>query len=227
MLWQDEDESPQTLETSDWVDLAFTFQCAILPLDHLVPLSAAIQRALPWLAEEPQAGLHLIHIPEEGNGWMRGSEPDGTFYPSKRTRLTLRLPGNRVDMARDALIGQDLDIAGQALRPLRATVKPLSPESVLYARHVIADPDQDEEAFLRWALEAFGAMNVACRKLLPGKTARFQGPDGEIFTRALMIADLEPEPSLRLQTLGLGSGRTWGCGLFIPHKGIAAVKKAN
>jgi hypothetical protein len=50
-------------------------------------------------------------------------------------------------------------------------------------------------------------------------------PDGEIFTRSLMVADLEPEQSVRLQQIGLGAGRTFGCGLFIPHKGIKAVKE--
>jgi len=52
-------------------------------------------------------------------------------------------------------------------------------------------------------------------------------PDGSIFTRSLMVADLEPEQSVRLQQIGLGEGRTIGCGLFIPHKGIKAVKETD
>jgi len=42
-----------------------------------------------------------------------------------------------------------------------------------------------------------------------------------------MVADLEPEQSVRLQQIGIGPGRTIGCGLFIPHKGIAAVKETD
>jgi hypothetical protein len=52
-------------------------------------------------------------------------------------------------------------------------------------------------------------------------------PHGSIFTRSLMVADLEPEQSVHLQQVGLGEGRTIGCGLFIPHKGIKAVKETD
>ena len=38
-----------------------------------------------------------------------------------------------------------------------------------------------------------------------------------------MVAELEPEQSVRLQEVGLGSGRSIGCGLFIPHRGIKPV----
>jgi CRISPR/Cas system CSM-associated protein Csm4 (group 5 of RAMP superfamily) len=40
-----------------------------------------------------------------------------------------------------------------------------------------------------------------------------------------MLASLTPDESLRLQQHGLGPHRTMGCGIFIPHKGIDAVKK--
>ena len=44
-----------------------------------------------------------------------------------------------------------------------------------------------------------------------------------IFTRSLMIADLKPDESVRLQKQGIGEGRNLGCGIFVPHKGIDAV----
>jgi hypothetical protein len=39
-----------------------------------------------------------------------------------------------------------------------------------------------------------------------------------------MVAELKPEEAFELQRRGLGEGRKLGCGLFIPHKGIKAVK---
>jgi hypothetical protein len=42
-----------------------------------------------------------------------------------------------------------------------------------------------------------------------------------------MLADLTAEESVRLQEQGLGPLRQMGCGIFIPHKGIDAVKKAE
>jgi hypothetical protein len=42
-----------------------------------------------------------------------------------------------------------------------------------------------------------------------------------------MVAELEPEQSIRLQQTGLGEGRTFGCGIFLPHKGIKAVKQED
>ena len=61
--------------------------------------------------------------------------------------------------------------------------------------------------------------------MLPGKITVIDTPDGPLATRSLMLADLSAEESLRLQQRGLGHGRYFGCGLFIPYKGIKAVKR--
>ena len=38
-----------------------------------------------------------------------------------------------------------------------------------------------------------------------------------------MIADLTKEHSILLQDVGIGQGRIYGCGIFLPHKSIDAV----
>ena len=76
---------------------------------------------------------------------------------------------------------------------------------------------------LRLAAE-LKTLEIDCRKMLCGITHALNFPDGPVFTRSLMVADLEPEQSVRLQQTGLGKGRKIGCGLFIPHKGIKPVK---
>ena len=42
---------------------------------------------LPWMVDEPQAGIHLIHGAESGNGWIRPQEPDALLILSRRTRF--------------------------------------------------------------------------------------------------------------------------------------------
>jgi len=224
MLWEDDDQpqvNPVPLET---VDLAFAIDCRQLPVDHSMALSQAICDALPWVVEERGFGLHLIHIPEQGNGWMRSDAPESLFYLSKRTRLTLRLPIQRVAQAQ-TLSGQTLTVAGQTLRIGQAVVKPLRADAVLFSRYVLADEHHSEEDFLTQAISELEKLHIHCRKLLANKAAYFRAPEGIRFTRGLMIADLDQQDSLRLQVQGLGPGRELGYGLFTPHKGIAAVKK--
>ena len=38
-----------------------------------------------------------------------------------------------------------------------------------------------------------------------------------------MIADLKKEDSIKLQDIGVGTGRLYGCGIFLPHKSLDAV----
>jgi len=60
--------------------------------------------------------------------------------------------------------------------------------------------------------------------MLGGITHTMQFPDGPVHTRSLMVADLTPDQSVHLQQIGLGPGRNFGCGIFVPHKGIKPVK---
>jgi hypothetical protein len=59
--------------------------------------------------------------------------------------------------------------------------------------------------------------------MICGRCGEIRTADETIFTRALMVADLEAEESVALQQQGLGQGRMLGCGLFVPHKGIDPV----
>jgi hypothetical protein len=67
-------------------------------------------------------------------------------------------------------------------------------------------------------------MGLRVRKALCGRVHRIRTPKGDLQARSLMVAELKPEEAFELQRRGLGEGRKLGCGLFIPHKGIKAVK---
>ena len=223
MLWQeDEDFVTPSTTTQTVVDIAFNIQCRMLPVDHAWALSQAIQHALPWFNEEPQAGLHLIYVTEEGNGWYRPDEKDSLIYLSRRTKLMLRIPEHRTKDTQ-MLTERTLDIGSYALKVGKSTIKALHPSPVLFARHVLSQVDVSEEAFLSQAIAELANINVQCRKALCGKNRYFSTPQGELLTRSLMIADLLPQESMSLQQYGLGDAKHMGCGLFVPHKDIKAV----
>jgi len=228
MYWNDETEKkPEFSVPDDVVDLAFRINCPTLPLDHAHALSSGLLRELPWLAEEEHAGVHLIHGAASGNGWYRPDDTSGeVLHLSRRTRMRLRIPRRRLDDARE-LTGKGLDISGHRLEVGSSEVFLLSSLSTLFARYVITGETTDEGRFLEEAARQLRAIDIPCRKLLGGITHTLNFPDGPVFTRSLMVAELEPEHSVRLQQLGIGAGRTIGCGLFIPHKGIKAVKEAE
>ncbi len=222
MLWQEEMPQKEAVIPQTIVDLVCDINCRCLPVDHVYALSQAISKALPWFMEEPQAGLHLILMAESGSGWLRPESPDELLYLSRRTKLTLRLPQRRIAEAQ-ALSGMTLEVAGYSIKVGNAKQKSFSKMPVLMAKYVIANPNQDEETFLKTAVAEIQQKGIVCRKVLCGKTHRFKLPDGELFTRSLMIAELKQQESIILQEEGLGDGRKMGCGLFIPHKDIKPV----
>jgi CRISPR-associated protein Cas6 len=228
MYWsEDNDSNKEFIIPDDVVDLSFKLECKTLPLDHAQALAVAIQTALPWFEEESRTGLHLIHVAESGNGWYRPEDPENeVLCLSKRTRMTLRVPQHRIEDAQ-ALTQQTLDIDGYALRVGESAIKSLSALPTQFARYVVAEAEQDENEFLASMAALLRAMEIPVKKLMAGKQHRMRLADGPVVTRSLMVADLTPEAAIKLQQEGLGPGRKFGCGLFLPQKGIKAVNADN
>jgi len=226
MYWNDDtDKKAGFAVPDDVVDVSFRIACPTLPLDHAHSLSSALLQVLPWLEEEAYAGIHLIHGAASGNGWFRPEDTENELlHLSKRTRMRLRVPRERLQDAQ-ALSGQSLDIEGHTLEVGKSEVSLLSSLPTLFSRYVITREELDETQFLQEVAGQLEALDIPCRKMLGGITHTMRFPDGALFTRSLMVADLEPEQSVRLQQVGLGEGRVIGCGLFLPHKGINPVKE--
>lgn len=225
MYWQEEKENLEFVVPDNVVDLVFSIDCKRLPVDHAYALFSAVQQILPWFgADDEQTGLHVIHVADSGNGWERPSGADDVLYLSRRTKLTLRLPLNQVENAR-TLSGSLLDVAGYPMRVGDAKVTLLSTNPTLYARYVAAPEEQDEEQFIADVARQLRDMDVHFKKILAGKQNCLQTPEGLLFTRSLMVADLQPEDAVKLQERGIGPHRGMGCGVFIPHKSIKKVTK--
>ncbi len=203
----------------DIVDAVFAISCPCLPVDHAHALSHAIQDELPWFAEEPYAGLHLIHGAGSGSGWMRPELPDELLQLSHRVKLTLRVPRHRLDDAA-SLIDRTLQVAGWPLRIGALTVRPLSRITTLFSRGVILPSTGGETGFLCVAAEELGALGIREAKLVCGRSTLVATPERAHLARSLMLASLTRAQSLSLQQRGLGHERKLGFGLFIPHKSI-------
>jgi len=223
MFWQESKENEQFVVPDDIVDVVFGIRCRTLTVDHAHDLSIAIRAVLPWLEDEPVAGVHSIHVADSGNGWMRPEDPDALLHLSRRTKLMLRLPKQRIADA-DLLTGHTLKIGGHDMLVERAVVKPLTPITTVFSRYVVVGDTLDETGFLKRAQTLLGNLGIQAKKMMCGIERTIRMPAGSLRTRSLMLADLTLDQSILLQQQGLGSERLLGCGLFLPHKDINEVR---
>ena len=224
MFWQESREEVRAVP-DDVVDIVYQIGCRALPVDHAWALSQAVCTVLPWLTEEPAAGVHPIHVAESGNGWMRPDSAGDLLCLSRRTKLVLRVPRGRIDAAQ-ALVGRQLDVAGHALRVEKASLRPLSAITTIFSRYVVSANGLDENAFLQAALQEMQAFGVHPKKMLCGIEKVIATPDQSVHTRSLMLTELTQQESVLLQQHGLGPLRSLGCGLFIPHKDMRDLGQA-
>jgi len=198
--------------TSAMLDLAFDADGRTLARDHRHALAAALQRALPWLAAAPGAGVHGLKLPP-------GEE--AVAHLSQRTRLMLRLRREHVALAQ-ALDGVTLELDGLPLRLHHPRCRELLPLATQYA-HLVAFEADDELAFLGWVDAQLSALGVRAR-VICGRRQVLEC--GTLAGYSLMLDGLAPADALRLQEQGVGAHRQLGCGVFVPHKSAAPVGAA-
>lgn len=191
-------------------DVAVAISGETIDAGYAVSLYEALARQLRWLAEEPAAGVFSI----------RGlSHSAGALLIGGRSRVVLRVPAERVADC-ERLSGQCIDLP-QQVRFGVITARELLPFPVLYARLVItgADAEADFLADVRAELKSVDVDSdviIGRRGELPIGSQREVG-------YSVMLHGLTPEESIRMQEHGLGRHRKLGCGLFVPHKSVAAV----
>ena len=228
MFWS-EDKTPEEFQAPEnVVDLSFKVSCKQIKLDHAWALTDALSDLVPWFKEENQAAIHHIYIPQSGNGWMRSDDfEDELIHLSRRTRLKIRIPHHKLEDLQ-LISGKTISIDGNTLTFGQSELHLLSTMTTIVARHVhIPGTDDDEEFFLKTAQKQINALGIQVRKMLCGKSHQLKTPSGIIKTRSLMISDISPEESIRLQEYGIGQYYNYGCGVFIPQKGITAVNSTE
>ncbi|MDE2416774.1 MAG: type I-MYXAN CRISPR-associated protein Cas6/Cmx6 [Burkholderiales bacterium] len=193
------------------VDMVFPLAGHSLPRDHAQALQQALQQALPWLPEEPLAGIHPLKL-------VSGGESQALL--SQRTRLLLRLPRARVALAQ-TLAGRTIEVDGSTLQLGAPHLRELLPHTTLYAPGVAA-AGVDEGIFMEAVAGELQALAVRAQTVC-GKRGSQKLPGQVLTTFSLMLHALSLADSRRLQEQGLGPHRLLGCGIFVPHKSAAAV----
>jgi CRISPR-associated protein Cas6 len=198
------------MSASDAVDFAFAVSGELVGRDYAGGLYRALAAALPWLNDEPLAGVHPI----------RGLTPcaDGLLIGG-RTRLMLRAPARRAADC-ERLQGARLEVPAR-LTIGRISVRELLPYPVLHAKLVVTGAEEEAD-FVADVERGVAALNIDC-EMIVGRRGELRVGNERLAGFSLMLHGLSVAESLRVQEHGLGLHRKLGCGLFVPHKSIAAV----
>ncbi|HIM58781.1 MAG TPA: type I-MYXAN CRISPR-associated protein Cas6/Cmx6 [Psychromonas hadalis] len=220
MFWQEDIKEEHFTLPDDVQDAVFTIHSKVLPIDHAYLLSQALLSELPWL-NQANVGIHDISV-ADGNGWEQDHE-FGFYYPSRRSRLSLRIPKEKLAEVQ-SLVGKTLDLGEYQIKIVKALEpKLMSDMQIVFAKQVACDKNASENDFLQTSFQQLQALGIQPKKMMAGLKRKIQTPDGTIHTRSLMVANLRKLESVKLQEQGIGDYRLLGCGLFVPQKGIDSV----
>ncbi|MBW5291148.1 MAG: hypothetical protein Rsou_0726 [Candidatus Ruthia sp. Asou_11_S2] len=220
MFWQEDAKKEYFTLPENTQDAVFNIFAKILPIDHSFLLAQTLLKHLPWL-DEAGAGIFNISV-ADGNGWAQNHK-NGFYYPSKRSKLTIRVPKDRLDETQK-LLDKTLDLGKYQIKIIKS-LKPklLSDMPVLFAKNVACNEAMSEENFLQVTFEQLKTLGISVKKMMAGLENNIKTDTRIIHTRSLMVADLKKDESVLLQEKGLGNYRLLGCGLFIPHKDITSI----
>jgi CRISPR-associated protein Cas6 len=193
------------------VDIVFDVEGTSLPADNAWPLSQAIERRLPWLADEALAGIHPLRA---------APTTYGVVLLAQRAKLVLRAPEARLSDCL-ALQEAELDVAGSRLFVGAGKPRPLRPSATLSAQRVASDAD-DAQAFESEVPRLLAALAIEC-EFISGRRRQAAAGGREIAGFALALHGLSAADSLRVQGFGIGGERRLGWGVFVPAKSITAV----
>lgn len=192
------------------IELSFDLHGVSIPADYPHKLWEALLRIAPALAESQDVGV----IP------LRGPNNNGELLLPKRAKLALRLPLTMLDAAQ-TLSGQELQIGTGTLRLGQGKTRAIQPYSTLHAHLVVGSSNEAE--FMEMVNAALAALEVSS-KLICGRYHSLNTDRQTISGFSLVMHDLKPEDSLRVQYAGMGTARNLGCGIFVPYKVISGLE---
>ncbi len=226
LFWREADDSVAGFQIpGDVFDLVFRLRGIQLEIDHASALAMALESHLKAETIE-RIGVHGVHMADSGNGWNRPLQADTEMPLSRRARLVIRLHRDDHDEVA-AISDQSFQLGRQQLDIGTSSIRKLSSMGILHSRAVRCDAQQSEPEFLAQAAADLKNLDINVARMICGRSGEIRSKTGPLFTRALLVADLKPEESVRLQQQGLGKDRLLGCGLFVPHRGIDPVYTAQ
>ncbi len=192
------------------IDLVFDLGGGPLTAAYPFALWAELVRHVPQLADDASAGILPLRTAESGEEMLL----------PKRAKLVLRLPSALAGCAA-ALSGSQLDLEGSSLTLGSGKPREIQPYSTLHAQLVTGADDEIE--FMEGVAAELAALGVD-GQLICGMRRSLCGAQRSVHGYGLVIHDLKPEASLRLQYSGLGADRHLGCGIFVPYKVISGLE---
>ena len=198
------------MDIVEMTDAVFDVSGDIIPPAYQFALWDALVHHVPMLANDTLTGV----VP------LRTSASNAGMLLAKRSKLVLRLTQSLADNF-NQLAGKRLDITGCTLQLGSGKLRKIQAYSTLHA-HLVAS-DKDEVAFLQEVTARLSELGIQ-GKLLCGMRNSLVAEERTIHGYSLVIHDLKPDDSLRLQYAGLGADRRYGCGIFIPYKVITDLE---
>jgi CRISPR-associated protein Cas6 len=215
----------------NFLELQFELRGKTLPSDHGYALYSAVKRLLQEREDDESipkdlpADIHLSSIPGI-------AIESGVIYLSQRSRFRLRCPADRVQIWYRLLQNQVFDIRGHLIRLVQPKILLPEPSECLIARLVTFKLDTIANADLPFYFRE------SCQKGLEkievnGNASISSKPNGDLSRKVLqikgkkvvgygvMVEGLSDEDSIKLQCLGLGGRKHFGCGWFYPVSEVA------
>jgi CRISPR-associated protein Cas6 len=210
------------------IELSFPLSGTPLPYDHGYMMYRAVTGIVPWVGEPAQVDLAIVPI--------QGSPHGGFLHLTRVSRLAFRLNAEDVEKLLP-LSGRLLVIDAATLRLAQPTEYRLRPVPGLASPFVAAEHCRYSDEALEWLKAEFLAADVRAVPTLrlrhnragasPAEQGRrsFDCPyarytrhveDRAIVGWEVQVFGLAPEESVRLQERGVGPGRRYGCGVFLP-----------
>ena len=219
MYWEEDDQNSTNMADNNIVDVSFKVDCKKIAADHSYHLFEAVLKRFPQINDINNLAIHSVYGAESGAGWER---PETEIYLSKRTRFCIRTP---IEYSQDffALDKEVLKVGEYEMNLSKPNIKNLIITDTLFCRSVVIENCNSEEDFLKNVHSSLRSMGINVKKMLCGKEHTIQIPNKTLIGKTLLITDLEKDDSIKIQQLGLGIGKLFGCGIFLPHKSIAPV----
>ncbi|MFA6014320.1 MAG: type I-MYXAN CRISPR-associated protein Cas6/Cmx6 [Gallionellaceae bacterium] len=195
-----------TKQAPEMFEVSFDVSGNSLPDTYPFDLWHALLRHIPALESSEYVGVLPLRTAASEAGWLL----------PKRAKLVLRLPDSLVDHT-ESLSDQILELGSSILKLGKRKLRPIQPYPTLHAHLVSAA--EDEVEFINNVLARLAELEIP-GKLICGMRNSLIAPNREIHGFSLVIHDLKPDASLRLQYTGLGADRQFGCGIFVPYKVI-------
>lgn len=201
------------------VNLWFPVRGEYLYADQNHRLLASLSKQCPAIHKIKNLSINTIAgIPDK----------QGKIALTRSSKLLIRLPVEAIAQIY-SLAGQTLTIGSYAIKLGNPELQTLQPVNTLQARLVTIKGYTEPQSFLEAAQRQLDALEIKANIDIPandkGEPKRLtlkinkaeQKRSYTVVGFSVIVKDLKPEDSIKLQAQGIGGKRRMGCGVFYPN----------